>query len=116
MSGSPLEIMDHLKDLFAWYDGEKGEDDLTLKLSKSTWKVQVIAHAQSELTELQKETGETPKAETDGPGALICGELHDLKGDQSEIVVSLVRKGGDSFIFAQAAAAIEEKFKKYQKK
>ena len=42
--GSPLEIMDHLKDLFAWYDGEKGEKDLTLKLSKSAWKVQVIAH------------------------------------------------------------------------
>ena len=43
--GKPLEIMQHLRDTLDWYDNEDADkENRTLKLSKSSWKVQVVVH------------------------------------------------------------------------
>ena len=45
--GEPLSIMKHLRDTLNWYDNDEEEKEKrTLKLSKSSWKVQVIAYHQ----------------------------------------------------------------------
>ena len=90
--GSAINIMDRLKDIFMWYDGEETGVEKTLNLSKTAWKVSVVAYEQFTLDGMIS-------AEVDGLSALITGELHEIEDSTDRFLVSLVLKQGDSLVF-----------------
>ena len=105
----PLKIMEHLRDTLDWYDNDKDQKEKrTLKVSKSSWKVQVVVHHQDVNDEGEDEK---EKATTDGPSALISAEIHEIEAN-SKYMISLLRKQGDGIVFAKEAHSIEQEFKK----